>query len=161
MKLAELKDSSPPHPKNKKEKKTPKTKLNHELLFQVFKFQHCVIHSMKLTFIILLQIWSRRIIFIVNNVWDYSIFGISKISQPFEQTIDFNQRLAQSSTFWFCALPSLLFSYLAGCNFRNSKPQSSDYFYFRPGSDACRAWYEVCCTCIFIRVLFPFIHGYI
>lgn len=73
-----------------------------------------------------------------------------------KQLISIKDSHMQSSTFWFCALPSLLFSYLAGCNFRNSKPQSSDYFYFRPGSDACRAWYEVCCTCIFIRVLFPF-----
>lgn len=45
--------------------------------------------------------------------------------------------------------------YFAGCNLKKSKLQISDYFYFRPGSDACRAWYKVCCTCIFIRVLFP------
>lgn len=87
----------------------------------------------------------------------FRTLGISKMYLNFnKQLISIRESDRVQLSDFVLYLPCSL-QYFAGCNFKKSKLQSSDYFYFRPGSDACRAWYKVCCTCIFIRVLFPFI----
>lgn len=87
----------------------------------------------------------------------FRTLGISKMYLNFnKQLISIRESDRVELSDFVLYLPCSL-QYFAGCNLKKSKLQSSDYFYFRPGSDACRAWYKVCCTCIFIRVLFPFI----
>lgn len=69
----------------------------------------------------------------------FRTLGISKMYLNFnKQLISIRESDRVQLSDFVLYLPCSL-QYFAGCNLKKSKLQSSDYFYFRPGSDACRA----------------------